>query len=97
MMKNDVKVFKLVCGEEIIASVIERISPSEENNLITLYRPCLLQGIDRSRSPQWILSPWIGQAKNEKLTISSKHIIFEGDPSIDAENNYLSLVSGLSL
>ena len=55
MMKNDVKVFKLVCGEEIIASVIERISSSEENNLITLYRPCLLQGIDRSRSPQWIL------------------------------------------
>ena len=94
-MANDVKVLKLITGEEVIARVTE-----EKNNLITLEKPMILQMMAPDRTTGQIpfaLVPWMKAAKNEKVTISTEHIIAEDEGSEQTEKNYLQLVTGLSL
>ena len=94
-MANDVKVLKLITGEEVIARVTE-----EKNNLITLEKPMILQMLAPDRTTGQVgfaLVPWIKAAKNEKVTISTEHIIAEDEGSEQTQKNYLQLVTGLSL
>ena len=94
-MANNVKVLKLITGEELIARVIE-----EKNNLITLEKPMILQMMAPDRTTGQIpfaLVPWMKAAKNEKVTISTEHIIAEDEASEQTEKNYLQVVTGLSL
>ena len=94
-MANDVKVLKLITGEELIARVIE-----EKNNLITLEKPMILQMMAPDRTTGQIpfaLVPWMKAAKNEKIIISTEHIIAEDEGSEQTNKNYLQLVTGLSL
>ena len=93
-MANDVKVLKLITGEEVIARVTE-----EENNLITLEKPMTLQMVPPTSTGQvgFALVPWMKAAKNEKVIISTEHILTEDDASEQTGKNYLQLVTGLSL
>ena len=95
-MANDVKVLKLITGEEVIARVTE-----EKNvDLITLEKPMTLQMIPPTTSTGQVgfaLVPWMKAAKNEKVTISTEHIIAEDEASDQTEKNYLQVVTGLSL
>ena len=94
-MANDVKVLKLITGEEVIARVIE-----EKNNLITLEKPMILQMLAPDRTTGQIgfaMVPWMKAAKNEKVIISTEHIIAEDEGSEQTNKNYLQLVTGLSL
>ena len=93
-MANDVKVVKLITGEEIITRVTE-----EENNLITLKNPMTLQMLPPTSTGQvgFALVPWMKAAKNEKVTISIEHILVEVEASDQSEKNYLQVVTGLSL
>ena len=94
-MANDVKVLKLITGEEVIARVTE-----EENNLITLEKPMILQMLGPNTTTGQVgfaLIPWMKAAKNEKVTISTEHILTEDEASEQTERNYLQLVTGLSL
>ena len=94
-MANDVKVLKLITGEEVIARVTE-----EENNLITLEKPMTLQMIPPNPSTGqmgFALVPWMKAAKNKKVTISIEHILTEDEASEQTEKNYLQVVTGLSL
>ena len=93
-MANNVKVLKLITGEEVIARVTE-----EKNNLITLEKPMTLQMLPNTSTGQvgFALVPWMKAAKNEKVTISTEHIIAEDGGSEQTEKNYLQLVTGLSL
>ena len=92
-MANDVKVLKLITGEEVIARV------SEENNLITLDNPMTLQMLPPTSTGQvgFAMVPWMKAAKNEKVTISTEHILVEDEASEQSEKNYLQVVTGLSL
>ena len=94
-MANDVKVLKLITGEEVIARVTQ-----EENNLISLEKPMILQMIPPTTSTGQIgfaLVPWIKAAKNKKVTISIEHILIEDEASEQTEKNYLQVITGLSL
>ena len=95
-MANDVKVLKLITGEEVIARVTE-----EKNvDLITLEKPMTLQMLPPNTSTGQVgfaLVPWMKAAKNEKITISTEHIIAEDEGSEQTNKNYLQLVTGLSL
>ena len=94
-MTNDVKVLKLITGEEVIARVTE-----EKNNLITLEKPMILQMMAPDRTTGQIpfaMVPWMKAAKNEKVIISTEHIIAEDEGSEQTNKNYLQLVTGLSL
>ena len=94
-MANDVKVLKLITGEEVIARVTE-----EKNNLITLEKPMTLQMIPPNTSTGqmgFAMVPWMKAAKNKKVTISIEHILTEDEASEQTEKNYLQVVTGLSL
>ena len=94
-MANDVKVLKLITGEEVIARITE-----EENNLITLKNPMILQMVPPTTSTGQIgfaLVPWIKAAKNDKTTISIEHVLVTDEASDQTEKNYLQVITGLSL
>jgi hypothetical protein len=95
-MANNVKILKLITGEEVIARVTE-----EKNvDLITLEKPMTLQMLPPNTSTGQVgfaLVPWMKAAKNEKITISTEHIIAEDEASEQTEKNYLQVVTGLSL
>ena len=94
-MANDVKVLKLITGEEVIARVIE-----EKNNLITLEKPMILQMMAPDRTTGQIpfaLVPWMKAAKNDKTTISIEHVLVTDEASDQTEKNYLQVITGLSL
>ena len=93
-MANDVKVLKLITGEEVIARVSE-----EHSNLLTLEKPMTLQMIPNTSTGQmgFAMVPWMKAAKNEKVTISTEHILVEVEASDQSEKNYLQVVTGLSL
>ena len=94
-MANDVKVLKLITGEEVITRIIE-----EENNLITLKKPMTLQMIPPTTSTGQVgfaLVPWMKAAKNDKTTISIEHVLVTDEASNQTEKNYLQVITGLSL
>ena len=94
-MANDVKVLKLITGEEVIARITE-----EENNLISLKQPMTLQMLPPNTSTGQVgfaLVPWIKAAKNDKTTISIDHVLVTDEASNQTEKNYLQVVTGLSL
>ena len=94
-MANDVKVLKLITGEEVIARTNEG-----GNNLISLEKPMILQMLAPTTPTGQVgfaLIPWMKAAKNEKVTISTEHIIAEDEGSEQTQKNYLQLVTGLSL
>jgi len=94
-MANDVKILKLITGEEVIARVTE-----EKNNLITLEKPMTLQMLPPNTSTGQVgfaMVPWMKAAKNDKTTISIEHILVTDEASDQTEKNYLQVVTGLSL
>ena len=94
-MANDVKVLKLITGEEVIARVTE-----ESSNLLILEKPMTLQMIPPNTSTGQVgfaLVPWIKAAKNDKTTISIEHVLVTDEASNQTEKNYLQVITGLSL
>ena len=95
-MANDVKILKLITGEEVMARVSDDLS--DGGGLVTLDNPMTLQAVP-SQTGQigFALVPWLMSGKSEKITISIDHIIAEDVPKDQAEKNYLAQVTGLSL
>ena len=94
-MANDVKVLKLITGEEVIARVSK-----EHGDLLTLEKPMTLQMIPPNTSTGqmgFALVPWIKAAKNDKTTISIEHVLVTDEASKQTETNYLQVITGLSL
>ena len=94
-MANDVKVLKLITGEEVIARVSE-----EHNDLLTLEKPMTLQMIPPTTSTGQVgfaMVPWMKAAKNDKTTISIEHVLVTDEASKQTETNYLQVITGLSL
>ena len=94
-MANDVKVLKLITGEEVIARVSE-----ESSDLLTLEKPMTLQMMPPNTSTGQVgfaLVPWMKAAKNDKTTISIEHVLVTDEASNQTEKNYLQVITGLSL
>ena len=93
-MANDVKVLKLITGEEVIA----RIS-TESSNLLILDKPMILQMMPANQQGQvgFAIVPWLMAGNSEKITISTEHILAEDVVKSEVEKNYLANVTGLTL
>ena len=93
-MANDVKVLKLITGEEVIARV-----STERSNLLFLEKPMTLQMLPPNTSGQvgFAIVPWLMAGNSEKITISIEHILAEDVVKSEVEKNYLANVTGLSL
>jgi len=96
-MASDVKILKMITGEEVMARVSNDLS--DGGGLITLDNPMMLQAIPQQTTGQMgvALIPWLMSGKSSKLTISIDHIIAQDDPKDQAEKNYLAQVTGLTL
>ena len=92
-MANDVKILKLITGEEVMARV------TEHNNLLELDNPMTLQAIPTNQQGQigFALVPWMMSGKSAKISISIDQVIAQDDPKDQAEKNYLANVTGLTL
>jgi len=92
-MASDVKILKMITGEEVMARI------SDSGGLITLDHPMMLQAIPQQTTGQMgvALIPWLMSGKSTKLTISEDHVIALDDPQDQAEKNYLAQVTGLTL
>ena len=75
-MASDVKILKMITGEEVMARV------SNSDGLITLDQPMMLQAIPQQTTGQMgvALIPWLMSGKSTKITISENHIIALDDP-----------------
>ena len=93
-MANDVKVLKLITGEEVITRV-----SAERSSLLILEKPMTLQMIPNTSTGQmgFAMVPWMKAAKNDKTTISIEHILVTAEASDQTEKNYLQVITGLSL
>ena len=93
-MENDVKVLKLVTGEEVVARV-----KKNSNGLITLDQPLMYEPIKTKRGEDWsgTLVPWLKTSLDGTMSIPPEHILFEGNPTKEVERYYLSSVTGLTL
>ena len=93
-MANDVKVLKLITGEEVIARV-----STESSNLLILDRPMILQMMPANQQGQvgFAIVPWLMAGNSEKITISIEHILAEDVVKSEVEKNYLANVTGLTL
>ena len=92
-MANDVKIFKLTTGEEIIAR-----AEQEQDNMI-LKQPMILQAVPTQvqGAMGMALVPWMISAKGDFIKISLEHIVVETEPKPDLEKSYLSQISGITL
>ena len=96
-MAQDVKILKLITGEEVMARVSNDLS--DGGGLVTLENPMTLQAVPTNQQGQmgFALVPWLMSGKSTKITISIDHVIAQDDPKDQAEKNYLAQVTGLTL
>ena len=96
-MASDVKILKMITGEEVMARVSDDLT--DGGGLITLDKPMTLQPVQTNQQGQmgFALVPWLMSGKSDKITISIEHVIAQDDPIDQAEKNYLAQVTGLSL
>jgi len=95
-MAYDVKVLKLITGEEVMARVSDDLSNGD--GLIILNKPMVLQAVPgQAGQVGFALVPWFMAGKNENITISIDHVIAQDDPKAKSETNYLASVTGLTL
>ena len=92
-MANDVKILKLITGEEVMARV------TETRDLLELDNPMTLRAVPTNQQGQmgFALVPWLMSGKSTTISISISHVIAQDDPKDQAENNYLAQVTGLTL
>ena len=92
-MANDVKVLKLITGEEVLARV------EQKDTMFILDKPLTLQAVPNQQTGQvgFALIPLFMSGKNENITISIDHVIAQDEPNAKSEKNYLSAVTGLTL
>ena len=96
-MANDVKILKLITGEEVLARISNDLSNGD--GLIILNKPMILQAVPGQQTGQvgFALVPWFMAGKNENITISIDHVIAQDEPKDKSEKNYLAAVTGLTL
>ena len=92
-MINDVKILKLITGEEVMARI------EQKETMLVLDKPMTLQQRPNPQTGQIgiALVPWFMSGKNENITISIDHVIAQDDPKSQPEKNYLAAVTGLTL
>ena len=95
-MANDVKVLKLITGEEVIARVSNDLSNGD--GLIILNKPMVLKAVPgQSGQMGFALVPWFMAGKNEEISVSIDHVIAQEGPNEKSEKSYLTSVTGLTL
>jgi len=92
-MKNEVKVLKLITGEEIVTRISD-----EEDGLLILTSPMVIQQMpDAAGRISVGLVPWSFAGNTDKVTLDYKHVLATLESNPVMEKNYLSSITGISL
>ena len=91
-MANDVKVLKLITGEEVIA----RVEQDGDTLILNTPRQLLTRQITTGKTES-VLLPWIYSGKMEKVKLSLSQVLVQDDIKDQFEKNYLASVTGLTL
>ena len=93
-MENNVKVLKLITGEEVITRILEG-----DKELLTIQRPMIIKIItpDGGGPIGVQIYDWSEVGEIDKITLETKHILAIIDPKPTAEKQYLSVITGLTL
>ena len=100
-MANDVKVLKLITGEEVIARVTEsdiQITENDGVDILILEQPMKITAAPKPDGRMEMgMIKWIEASKSDPIDIEIKHIVVILDPTPEIEKTYLSVVTGLTL
>ena len=100
-MKKEVKVLKLITGEEIISRVTEsdiQITEGDGVDILILDQPMkITTAPEPGGKVKRGMMKWIEASKPDPIDIEIKHVVVILDPSPEMEKTYLSLVTGLTL
>ena len=91
---KDVKVLKLITGEEIITRL------TETDKVVSLDKPMMLRTVPAASAGQQLgfaLVPWLVSGNNQIIEIERIHIIAMDDARDQVSKNYLEAVTGLTL
>jgi len=88
-MKNEIKVLKLVTGEEIITGITDG-----PNGSLLLDRPMLVQLVSRNENGDAVinLNHWSFVGNTESVTLESNHVVAILKATPDGEKNYLKVI-----
>lgn len=94
-MSKNVKIVKLITGEELLADVeIRQYTPPKY-----LLKNVVMIAIMPSRSQQAQasigLAPWMPYAENEPIEVSSDHVVYVAKPVNEMLNQYNSIFGGI--
>ena len=93
-MANEVKVLKLITGEEIITRL------TKKEKVVSLDKPMMLRTVPATSATKQIgfaLVPWMVSGNNKTIDLGYSHIIAEDDSRDQVSKNYLEAVTGLTL
>jgi hypothetical protein len=93
-MESDVKVLKLITGEELITRL------TKKEKVYSLDKPMMLRTVPTSSGTGQIgfaLVPWLVSGNNQTVEVECIHIIAEDDSRDQVSKNYLEAVTGLTL
>jgi hypothetical protein len=97
-MKN-LKVLKLISGEEIIAEVVTKDEPDTESLYQYTIKNALLLMMtnDKTKGLGVAIVPWGNHTAGGQMTINMEHVIYAADPRQELVDQYTSIFSGLAL
>lgn len=95
MSERDIKVFKLINGEELVAYATERMAINKTEYI--LEKPRVMQVMATKQGPQAGLVPWMISAPDATFTLSEDKYFVVADAPKDVSDYYMEITSGLKL
>lgn len=94
---SDVKVFKLLNGQELMGRVVSRNDNGLGSIGVTLQQPHLVLIIPSEKGLSFTFQPYSIVSGDEEAFIPSRFIMSEMTPRKEFERSYLEQTTGLSL
>lgn len=94
-MARDIKVFKLINGDEIVAEVQEQMNGIGKRYKLIKARQMIVQ--NTSKGPISGLIPWIMSAPDCEIVLEPDRFFAMGSVSKEVEDHYFEVTSSIAL
>lgn len=98
MNTDNVKLIRLITGEDLIAEVLPSDPRSIINQTLTLKNPIRIVVIpDANKQPKVGFAPWVEFSKSDTIQLDRQHVLFETTPLPQFLEHYKATFSNLIL
>ncbi len=95
IMAKEVKVLKLVSGEEVIARI--KNHPEDPSDVFVCEKPMMTQPVPVQGGQMAMgISAWMFAGKSDEIEIARSSIIAITDAKKDIEDKYIEMVTGIT-